>query len=148
MGAVFANRTVYDAVVDGGNGIELAHGYTYSGHPLACAAGLAMLQVCREEALFQRALHLEDYWADAVHALKMPLVADIRTIGLVAGIEFHSREGRPGARAFEVFTRAFEAGLLVRHTGETIALSPPLTFTQADIDELIGRLAAVMQSVD
>jgi beta-alanine--pyruvate transaminase len=148
MGAVFASRTIHDAIVDSGSGIELAHGYTYSGHPLGCAAGLATLDVFQSEGLFHQAIDLESYWADAVHSLKMPLVADIRSIGLVAGIEFESREGQSGARAFDVFTRAFDAGILVRHTGETIALSPPLTFTRQNIDELIGRLASVMHEVD
>jgi len=147
MGAVFASRAVHDAIVDAGSGIELAHGYTYSGHPLACAAGLAMLELCREEGLFERALELEGYWQDAVHALDVQGVIDIRSIGLVAGIELAPRPGKPGARAYEVFTRCFESGVLVRQTGDTIALSPPLTFTKAHIDELVGELRAVLQSV-
>lgn len=147
MGAVFASREVHDAIVHAGPGIELAHGYTYSGHPLACAAGLAMLELSREEGLFERALDLEGYWQDAVHALDLPGVVDIRSIGLVAGIELEPRAGQPGARAYEVFTRSFEAGILVRQTGETIALSPPLTFTKANIDELVGTLRDVLKTV-
>ena len=113
MGAVCVAHKIYDTVVNGaGAGIELFHGYTYSGHPLAAAAGLATLEVYRSEALFERAASLESYWADAVHSLRgLPHVIDLRNIGLVAGIELEARAGAPGARGFETFLKCFEAGV-------------------------------------
>ncbi|HKO16858.1 MAG TPA: aspartate aminotransferase family protein, partial [Gemmatimonadaceae bacterium] len=142
MGAVFVKREIYDTIVDAAaQGIELFHGYTYSGHPLACAAALATLGVYRDEGLFARAHSLAPYWEDAVHSLRgAPHVIDVRNIGLVAGIELESRPGRPGARAMEVLQRCFEAGVLVRITGDIIALSPPLIVEQPQIDEIVGTL--------
>src|SRR6185436_553177 len=106
---------IYDSVVNGANaGIELFHGYTYSGHPLAAAAGLATLDIYRSEQLFERAASLESYWADAALALRgSPHVVDVRNIGLVAGIELEARSGAVGARGFETFLKCFEAGLMV-----------------------------------
>ena len=108
-------------------GIELFHGYTYSGHPLACAAGIATLDVYEEEGLLTRAASIEKHWEDGAHALKgAPHVVDVRNCGLMAAIELEPRAGQPGKRAYEVFVKAFEAGVLIRVTGDTIALSPPL----------------------
>ena len=149
MGAVAVSRAVHDDIVDqAAPGIELFHGYTYSGHPLAAAAGLATLDLYREEGLFARAAGLEQYWADAVHSLKgAPHVIDVRNIGLVAGIELAPRAGAPTARATELFHACFDHGLLVRATGDIIALSPPLIVSTAQIDEMVaiiaGRLALV-----
>src|SRR4029077_18904503 len=122
MGAVAADDKIYRAIVDSAApGIELFHGYTYSGHPLAAAAGLATLEVYAEEGLFARAAALAPAWADAVHALKgRPHVIDVRHLGLVGAVELEPRDGAPGARAAEVFQRCFERGVLVRYTGETI----------------------------
>ena len=149
MGAVAAGAHVYDAVVNGAPaGIELFHGYTYSGHPLAAAAGLATLEVYAEEALFARAASLAPYWEDAVHSLKgPPHVIDIRNLGLVGAVELAPREGAPGARAAEVFQRCFEKGVLVRYTGETIALSPPLIIDKGQIDEVVETLSEVIAKV-
>ena len=149
MGAVAAGAHVYDAVVNGAPaGIELFHGYTYSGHPLAAAAGLATLEVYAEEGLFTRAASLAPYWEDAVHSLKdAPNVIDIRNLGLMGAVELAPRDGAPGARAAEVFQRCFEKGVLVRYTGETIALSPPLIIDKSQIDEVVGCLAEVIGKV-
>lgn len=149
MGAVFVRKGIYDTFMNApDNAIELFHGYTYSGHPLACAAGLATLEVYEEECLFQRANDLADYWQNAVHALKdLPHVIDIRNMGLVAGIELESIPGKPSARAFEAFLRAFEKGLLVRTTGDIIALSPPLIIEKHHIDQLFDILSGVLKDL-
>jgi len=148
MGAVFVHDGVYDGVVNGApeGAIELFHGYTYSAHPLACAAALAAQKVYREEGLFQRAAELAPYWQDAVHELKgLPHVIDIRNLGLVAGIELESRPGQPTARAFDVFLKAYEQGLLIRTTGDTIALSPPLIITKDQIDQIFETLSDILK---
>ncbi len=150
MGAVGVSAAVYQAVVEGaaGPGIEFFHGYTYSGHPLAAAAGLATLDVYENEGLFQRAADLMPYWQDAVHSLKgLPHVIDIRDMGLVAGIELEPRPGAPGARATEAFHRAFDDGILVRVTADVIALSPPLIISRDQIDELIDRLSSIIKTI-
>ncbi len=143
MGAVAVSRAVHDDVVNNApEGIELFHGYTYSGHPLASAAGLATLDLYAKEGLFNRAVELGDYWADAAHSLKgLPYVIDVRTIGLVAGIEFEPRQGAPTKRAMEVFHGCFDNGLLVRATGDIIALSPPLILERGHIDDMFAMLA-------
>jgi beta-alanine--pyruvate transaminase len=121
--------------------IELMHGYTYSGHPAACGALMATLKIYEREKLFERARSLEGYWEEAVHMLRQaPNVADVRNIGLVGGIELKPLEGRPGARGNDVYRRAFEEGLLVRVTGDTIALSPPLIISEEQIDEAMEKL--------
>jgi beta-alanine--pyruvate transaminase len=149
MGAVCARSMIYDTVVNSANaGIELFHGYTYSGHPLAAAAGLATLEVYRSEALFERAASLESYWADAVHALRgSPNVIDLRNIGLVAGIELEPRPGAAGARGFETFLKCFEMGVMVRSTGDTIALSPPLIIEKPQIDQMFDTVSRALRTV-
>jgi beta-alanine--pyruvate transaminase len=149
MGAVVCAGWIYEAILDAArNGIEFFHGYTYSAHPLAVAASLATLEVYDEEALFARAADLESYWENAVHGLKgLPAVIDIRNLGLVAGIELEPRAGAPGARAMDVFHKCFDDGLLVRVTGDVIALSPPLIVSTAQIDEIMEKLAAALKSV-
>ena len=143
MGAVAVSREVHDTIVDAAApGIELFHGYTYSGHPLAAAAGIATLDLYVHEQLFERAAALASYWEDAVHSLQGTRhVIDVRNLGLLAGIELSSRDGAPGARAFSIFHRCFDEGLLIRVTGDIIALSPPLIVTEAQIDEIAGRLS-------
>lgn len=150
MGAVAVSRHVHDAIVEGGpDGIELFHGYTYSGHPLAAAAGIATLDIYKSEGLFERAADLSGYWEDAVHSLKDKRhVIDIRNVGIVAGIEIGARAGAVGKRAMEVFHRCFDTGLLIRVTGDIIALSPPLILEKAHIDEMIGRIGDVLEMVD
>jgi beta-alanine--pyruvate transaminase len=149
MGAVFASRKVHDALMQGPESqIELFHGYTYSGHPAACAAGLATLSIYQEEGLLTRASEIETYWHDAVHSLKgLPNVIDIRTIGLIAGIELDSRTGAPGSRAYEAFVDCFERGLLIRITGDIIALSPPLIIETSQIDAIIEILSDALKRV-
>jgi beta-alanine--pyruvate transaminase len=149
MGAVCVRGDIYDTVVNGAAaGIELFHGYTYSGHPLAAAAGIATLELYRSEGLFERAASLESYWADAVHALRgVPHVIDLRNIGLVAGIELEPRAGAPGARAFETFIKCFEAGLLIRSTADTLALSPPLIVERQQIDQMFDTVSTALRSV-
>jgi beta-alanine--pyruvate transaminase len=149
MGAVFVRKHVYDAFMTGPeNAIELFHGYTYSAHPAACAAALATLEIYQREGLLTRGAALASKWEGAAHALRdAPHVIDIRNIGLVAAIELRPREGAPGARAYEVFTKALQAGLLVRATGDTIALSPPLIVSESQIDEIMTILGEVLRTV-
>jgi beta-alanine--pyruvate transaminase len=149
MGAVFARKGIYDAFMDApDNTIELFHGYTYSGHPVAAAAGLATLDVYKEDNLFERAAELAPYWEDAVHSLKDARhVIDLRNIGLVAGIELEPRPGKPTARAFEAFVKAFEKDLLIRVTGDIIALSPPLIVTKKQIDQMFDTVRTVLKEV-
>ena len=150
MGAVAVSRTLYDDTVEGApDGIELFHGYTYSGHPLAAAAGLATFDLYRDEGLFERALALEEYWTDAIHSLNGARhVIDLRTMGLVAGIELAPRERAPTMRATELFRACFDHGLLVRATGDIIALSPPLIVSKPQIDEMVGIIADCLATID
>ncbi|GAB4379257.1 MAG: aspartate aminotransferase family protein [Elainellaceae cyanobacterium] len=149
MGAVFVREGIYDAFMQGPDHmIELFHGYTYSGHPVACAAGLATLEVYQQEGLFDRARELSPYWEEAVHSLKgLPHVIDLRNLGLIAGIELESMPGKPTARAFECFLRCYERGLLIRTTGDIIALSPPLILEKQHIDEMFGILTDVLKEL-
>jgi len=150
MGAVFARKGIYDAFMTGpDNTIELFHGYTYSGHPMACAAGLATLELYKEEGLFERAASLAAYWEDGVHSLKGTRnVIDLRNLGLLSGIELEARPGKPTARAFEAFLKCYDKNLLIRTTGDIIALSPPLIVEKKHIDEIFGTLAEVLKTVD
>ena len=150
MGAVFARKGIYDAFMNApADTIELFHGYTYSGHPVACAAGLATLDIYREEGLFERAAGLSAYWEDAIHSLKgVRNVIDLRNLGLLAGIELETRPGKPTARAFEAFLKSYDKNLLIRTTGDIIALSPPLIAEKKHIDEMVGTLRDVLATVD
>ncbi|WP_102958729.1 aspartate aminotransferase family protein [Mangrovicella endophytica] len=149
MGAVFVKDTIYEAFMNGPEHlIEFAHGYTYSGNPIAAAAGLATLRTYREEGLFERAAALESVWADAIHSLKgEPHVIDIRTIGLIGAIELDPVAGQPTKRAFSAFLEAFEKGLLIRTTGDIIALSPPLIVSEAQIGEIVDMLRTILKSL-
>jgi beta-alanine--pyruvate transaminase len=149
MGAVIAKQEIHDAFMQGPPAaIELFHGYTYSAHPLACAAGLATLDLYQRDGLLTRAKTLAPYWEQAAHGLRgLPSVIDVRNYGLILGLEFEPRVGAPGARAFEVYLKCFERGVLVRNTGDTIALSPPLIIEKFHIDELFGTLADVIRTV-
>ena len=150
MGATFASAAIYEAFMQGPEHmIELFHGYTYSGHPIACAAALATLDTYQEEGLFERVASLEKRWEDAVHSLKGSRhVIDIRNFGLVGAIELEPIEGQPTGRAFSAFLKAFEAGLMIRTTGDIIALSPPFIVSEAQIDEIVGKLADVLKAID
>jgi beta-alanine--pyruvate transaminase len=150
MGGAIVRSGIYDAFMHGPEqSIELFHGYTYSAHPLACAAGLATLDVYRDEDLFARAKKLEPLWADAAMGLKgLPGVLDIRTVGLVAGIDLASKPDAVGARGYAAMEKAFhDEGMMIRITADTIALSPPLIVSEADIGEIFDRLARVIRAV-
>lgn len=149
MGAVLATSAIHDAFMSGPEeAIELFHGYTYSGNPIASAAGLATLQTYREDGLFENAASLASYWEDALHSLKgLPHVIDIRNMGLIGAIEMEGIEGAPTKRAFDAFLQCYEAGLLIRTTGDIIALSPPLMINKAQIDELFGILGGVLKNL-
>jgi len=149
MGAVFASRAVHDALMQGpGNAIELFHGYTYSGHPAACAAGLATLEIYRREGLMTRAAELSGAWEAAVHSLRdCPHVVDIRNLGLMAAVELAPRPDAAGARGYEALVRTLAAGAMIRITGDTVALSPPLIISTDEIDRLVGALRSVLQDL-
>jgi beta-alanine--pyruvate transaminase len=146
MGAVFVTKEIHDAFMTGPDHlIEFFHGYTYSGNPIASAAALATLDTYKEEGLLTRAADLASYWEDALHSLKdCPNVIDIRNVGLIGAIELASIPGEPTKRAFTAFLKAYEKGLLIRTTGDIIALSPPLIITKAQIDDLFGMLREVL----
>ncbi|MFZ4746750.1 MAG: aspartate aminotransferase family protein [Sphingomonas sp.] len=150
MGAVAVSREIHDTVVEGGpDGIELFHGYTYSGHPLAAAAGLATLDLYKAEGIWEHAASLHGYWEEAVHSLKgRRHIIDIRNMGIVAGIELEPRPGAPTKRATELFHKCFDNGLLVRATGDIIALSPPLILEKTHIDEMVGRIAELVETIE
>lgn len=149
MGAVFVSDEIYQAMVaPESQAIELFHGYTYSGHPVAAAAGLATLDIYRNENLYTRAAELSEYWEQALHSLKgLPHVKDLRNYGLVGAIELESIAGKLGARAFQVFTQCFEKGALIRVTGDIIALSPPLIIEKQQIDDLFNLIADVLSTI-
>jgi beta-alanine--pyruvate transaminase len=150
MGGVIVRKHIYDAFMNGpDNAIELFHGYTYSGHPLAAAACLATLDIYREEGLFERAREMEPAWADAIMSLKSePNVVDIRTVGMVGAIDLAPRADGVGKRAFEAMDRLFrEEGLMVRTAADTIAFSPPLIITESQIGELVDKLRRGIRAV-
>ena len=150
MGGVLTRKGIYDAFMRGPEHVvELFHGYTYSAHPLACAAGLATLDLYREEQLFERAKKIEPLWAEAAIGLKgLPGVLDIRCVGLTAGIDLASRPGEVGKRAYDAMVKAFnDESLVIRVTGETIALTPPLIMSERDIEEIFAKVARVIRAV-
>ena len=150
MGGAIVKKSIYDAFMRGPEHVvELFHGYTYSAHPLACAAGLATLDLYREENLFARAKKLEPIWADAAMSLKgLPNVLDIRCVGLTAGIDLASRPDAVGRRAYDAMVHAFqEENIVVRVTGETIALTPPLIVSENQIGEIFEKVARTIRTV-
>jgi beta-alanine--pyruvate transaminase len=150
MGAVAASRNVHDTVVNAGanNAIEFFHGYTYSAHPVAAAAAIATLDVYQREDLFGRAKQLSSAFESAVHELRgSPHIKDIRNLGLVAGVELEPRANAAGARAYEVFLRCFEAGVMVRYTGDTLAFSPPLIIDEKQIDQIFSTVRDALRQV-
>ncbi|MCO5147441.1 MAG: aspartate aminotransferase family protein [Aquamicrobium sp.] len=150
MGAVFVKKDIHDAFMTGPEHlIEFFHGYTYSGNPIASAAGLGTLDTYKEEGLLTRGAELAPYWEDALHSLKdAPHVIDIRNIGLVGAIELRPIDGQPTKRAFSAFVKAFEKGYLIRTTGDIIALSPPLIIEKNEIDELVDGVREVLKAID
>jgi beta-alanine--pyruvate transaminase len=150
MGGVLVRKPIYDAFRRGPEHVvELFHGYTYSAHPLACAAGLAALELYRDEELFDRAKKLEPVWADAMMQLKgLPNVLDIRCVGLTAGIDLASRPDAVGRRGYDAMVNAFtEQNLVVRVTGDTLALTPPLIVSEAEIGQIFAKVADAIKSV-
>ena len=150
MGAVFMKKNVNDTLMSGPeNAIDFFHGYTYSGHPMAAAASIGTLDTYQEEGLLTRASQIAAYWEDRLHALKgLPHVIDIRNIGLIGAIEFQPDPDAPGERAYSRFVKCFEKGLLVRQTGDIIALSPPLIVTESQIDQLFDIFTDVLKHAD
>ncbi|HEY9459804.1 MAG TPA: aspartate aminotransferase family protein [Paralcaligenes sp.] len=149
-GAVAVKRSVHDAIVESSTGgIEFFHGYTYSAHPLATAAVLATLDIYQREQLFKRANGLSKKFEDAAHQLENARhVVDVRNIGLVAGIELQPRTGAPGARAAEVFNKCMDKGVMVRYTGDILAISPPLIIEESQIQEIFHTIEEVLKTVD
>ncbi|WP_029040585.1 aspartate aminotransferase family protein [Cucumibacter marinus] len=150
MGAVFVKSEIHDAFMNGPEHlIEFFHGYTYSGNPIAAAAGLATLDTYKEEGLLTRAAELGPYWEEKLHSLRdAPNVIDVRNLGLIGGIELKPIDGEPTKRAFSAFVKAFEKGYLIRTTGDIIALSPPLIISKDQIDELIGAIRTILEEID
>jgi len=149
MGAVAASDQIYNAFMQGPEGaIELFHGYTYSAHPVACAAGIATQEIYRKEGLLTRANDMAGYWADGVHSLQgLPHVIDLRNLGLIGAVELDPIPGKPGLRGYNTFVRAFEQGLLLRVTGDIIAMSPPLIIEKQHIDQVFGILGGVLKEL-
>ena len=147
MGAVFSQRKIHDAFMQGQEaGIELFHGYTYSAHPAACAAALATLDIYQSEGLLTRAATLSPQWEDAMHSLRgLPHVIDVRNYGLIGAVELEPRAGKPAARGYDVFTKCFERGVMVRQTGDVIAMSPPLIIEPKQILQLVETLGEVIR---
>jgi beta-alanine--pyruvate transaminase len=150
MGAVLTTAEIHDAFMTGPeNMIELFHGYTYSGNPIASAAAIATLDTYKEEALFERAAGMAGYWEEALHSLRgLPHVIDVRNLGLIGAVELEPIAGAPTKRAFAAFLAAYEAGILIRTTGDIIAMSPPLIIEKAQIDHLIGKLGDVLRGLE
>lgn len=147
MGAVFAQQKIHDAFMTGPEHlIEFFHGYTYSAHPLACAAGIATLDTYADDDLLTRAARMEGEFAKALHSLRdEPNVIDVRNIGLVGGVELKPLDGQPAKRAFNVFLDCWDKGLLVRTTGDTVALSPPLIIESGHIERIIDTLRGALR---
>ncbi|GHA22674.1 aspartate aminotransferase family protein [Devosia pacifica] len=150
MGAVMVSSEIHDAFMNGPEHlIEFFHGYTYSGNPIASAAALATLETYKEEGLLTRGTELAGYWGEALHSLRdKPHVIDIRNLGLVGAIELEPKAGQPTQRAFSAFLAAYEAGLLIRTTGDIIALSPPLILERQHIDEIVDTLSRILASLE
>jgi beta-alanine--pyruvate transaminase len=150
MGAVIVRQDIHDAFMDAApeDTIEFFHGYTYSAHPLAAAAAIATIDVYRSEQLFERAADMAPYFEDAAHSLKgLPYVKDIRNLGLVCGIELEGIPGKPTARAFDIFLKCFwDKGVMVRTTGDIIALSPPLIIDKSQIDQMFGAIGDILKA--
>ena len=150
MSAVAASQKIHDTVINSGaaNSIELFHGYTYSAHPAAAAACIATQDIYQREGLFGRAALLAPKFEAAIHSLRgEPFVKDIRNLGLMGAVELDSREGAPGARAYEAFLKCFENGVLPRFTGDILAFSPPLIVSEAQIDEIFSTVRMALRSI-
>ncbi|HYC34973.1 MAG TPA: aspartate aminotransferase family protein [Usitatibacter sp.] len=150
MGGVIVSNDIYQTFMAGPPGaIELFHGYTYSAHPLACAAGIATLQLYKDEDLFARAAKIAPKLEDALHSLKgLKHVVDIRNIGLVGAVELEARPGSPGVRGFETYLRCFERGVLIRNTGDILAIAPALIVEESHIDRIVSTMREVIGGIE
>jgi beta-alanine--pyruvate transaminase len=151
MGAVLTRSEIYETIVEAAAAgmVEFAHGYTYSGHPLACAAALATLDVYAEDRLFDRVAALAPVWEAALHGLAdHPHVVDIRNLGLLGAIELTPRPGQPTVRAFDLYKRCYEQGVLIRATGDMIVLSPPFPITEAQIGQIAETIGRNLKAID
>jgi beta-alanine--pyruvate transaminase len=149
MGGVIVSSDIYAGFMSGPVGIELFHGYTYSAHPLACAAGIATLQLYKDEKLFERAAKMAPVLEAKLHSLKgSPHVIDIRNQGLVGAVELAPRAGSPGARAFEAYIKCWEKGVMIRQTGDILAIAPALIIEEAHIDEIVETLRSALDTID
>jgi beta-alanine--pyruvate transaminase len=150
MGAVAASTKIHDAIVNGApGGIELFHGYTYSGHPIAAAAACATIDLYERVQLFERAARMAPLFGNAIHKLRGERHAiNVRNLGLVGGVELASREDAAGARAYDVFVRCFEKGVLTRYTGDILAFSPPLIVEEAQLEKMFGTVAEVLRETE
>jgi len=148
-GAVFASRKIHDTLMTGPQSqIELFHGYTYSAHPVACAAGIATLDIYKDEGLLTRGATLTDYWRDGLHSLKgLPNVIDIRNVGLMGAVEVAPRKDAVGARGYDLMVDCFNNGLYLRQAGDSLAVSPPLIVERSHIDEMVSILGAAIKRV-
>jgi beta-alanine--pyruvate transaminase len=148
-GAVFASRKVHDGLMVGPeNQMELFHGYTYSAHPTACAAGIATLDIYKDEGLLTRGASIAEYWRDALHSLKgLPNVVDIRNCGLMGAVELAPRGGAVGARGYDVMVDCFNTGLYLRMSGDSFAMSPPLIVEKSHIDQMVSILGDAIKKV-
>ena len=149
MGAVAARQDIYDTITDAGpkQGIEFFHGYTYSAHPAACAAGLAMMDIFAKERLIERAGAMSTTFADAIHALRdMPIVTDIRSVGMMAAVDV-AVDGAPGARGHEAQKRLYDAGLNLKATGDALIVAPPLVMEDKHLDEIVAKLRQVLKTL-
>jgi beta-alanine--pyruvate transaminase len=149
MGGVIARKGIHDAFMKGPDHvIELFHGYTYSAHPVACAAGIATLDIYKDEGLLTRGASIAEYWRDALHSLKgLPNVVDIRNCGLMGAVELSSRDGTVGARGYDVMVDCFSRGLYFRSSGDSFALSPPLIVEKSHIDDIVSILGDAIKRV-
>jgi beta-alanine--pyruvate transaminase len=150
MGAVAASREIYDTMLaTSETPIELFHGYTMSGHPLACAAGIATLDTFKEEKLFERVREMAPHWENAIHSLRDARhVIDIRNLGLIGGVELEPRAGKPTARALDAYRKCFDAGLLIRCTNDILAFSPPFIIEKSQIDQLVDIVRGVLKTIE
>jgi beta-alanine--pyruvate transaminase len=148
MGAVLASKNIYDTFMTGPDGaIEFFHGYTYSGHPLAAAAGCATLDVYLGEGMFDRAREMEGKFEDALHSLKgAPNVIDVRSIGLIGAVELEPIDGQPTARAMNIFRECFDNGVIIRTTGDTLAFSPPLIIDEGQIESVVETVRKALNN--
>ncbi len=149
MGAVAAREGIYDAIMAAGpeKGVEFFHGYTYSGHPASCAAGLAMMDILASDQLVAKANALSPYFMEQMHSFQeFSAVTDVRSIGLMAGIELKA-DGAPGQRGHAVQKRLFDNGLHQKNTGDVLIIAPPLISEKEHVDEIVAKLRSALSAL-